>query len=232
MSRQIDGIPRPIDMKIVDPPTNTFEIDPNNGKAVRLLKSEFVKRFPTRASETSRYFIARGSHLSNTSQTTVDKINGNWVSAPTEKEALANAIVQYMQAELTAGNSFDYKSLSIQAFEIGMAQYPDDKPKAVRLIGELLGEKLGDSPEAAPVYHIYESIVGNYDKVQHFVRSAKSEYFGTSLGTDILQYGKEVKDLGKWLTGGGGTGFDWDDMKANNEGQAYGAKLKAEHQQD
>jgi hypothetical protein len=52
---------------------------------------------------------------------------------------------------------------------------------------------------------------------------------GGSTIADIKQYGKEIvfDEVPSWF--GDDRGFDSNDMKANNQGQAYGAKLYAQY---
>ena len=47
--------------------------------------------------------------------------------------------------------------------------------------------------------------------------------------TDLNQYGKEIffDEIPSWFTDD--TGFDWNDMRANNQGQAFGDRLHARY---
>ena len=97
-------------------------------------------------------------------------------------------------------------------------------------IGDIFGIKVEDcyTNEIYAFYHIYEALVrkssadAGYDKIQHFVYSAVTQYNSTKVGTDVRQYGAEIWDLRKGSSVWNDTKSD---MEANNLGQSYGQQL-------
>lgn len=84
--------------------------------------------------------------------------------------------------------------------------------------------------EGRAILHAYESYVTKsadtgFDKAQHFIVSATSQYKQGSLVTDAKQYGKETLDYVQSKFGKSSGGFDSNDMLANNRGQAFGKTL-------
>jgi hypothetical protein len=109
--------------------------------------------------------------------------------------------------------------------------------ESIRLNGadagvEAAGQAFGseDFSQGRAALHLYEALARRnehtgFDKVQHFVASAVSEFENTSIGTDIRQYGKEMilDEIPSWFTDD--VGYDPYDMLANNRGQAFGTEL-------
>jgi hypothetical protein len=96
--------------------------------------------------------------------------------------------------------------------------------KGIEEAERFFGRNVADSPSKA-AYHVYESLVGGWDKVQHFIRSATSEYKHGEIVTDVLQYGKELvlDELNSLISDD--EGYSEADMVANNRGQAFGREL-------
>jgi hypothetical protein len=171
-------------------------------------------------------YIERGNQLSITSKRTIDEINMPSIASPLVKFAL-----EKLQADAVSyGGAFPkeyYAEFSQALIKESISLYGPDR--GIEEAKIMFGRKIDSSPSKAP-FHVFESIAksdndSGWDKVQHFIRSATSQYQKGKIITDILQYGKEVffDEVPSWFSDD--TGFDSKDMLANNQGQTYGQKL-------
>ncbi len=196
---------------------HTYSIDPTTGKA----KHERLSLVQRQAG----HFIRRQGQLSPTSTKTIQQINN-----PKDAEPLIKFALEKLQSDAASfqGNfPGDYyvnfgKAVINESIRL---HGPDD---GIDKAQEYFGSEVDESPSAAP-FHVFESIARRdantgWDKVQHFVRSATTYYNHSEPTTDALQYSKEVWGAVKGLWDPTES-FDWNDMLANNRGQAFGHKL-------
>lgn len=179
----------------------------------------------------NRWVIRRRSGAEgNTSAATVEEIRD-----PDRLDPLRRAALQQLRLDAVAYQglfpSRYFVRFSRAVIETAIRYYgPDD---GVSRAGTGFGVEVSSSRSRA-VYHVYEAIVPrhagdeyrNWDKVQHFIRSAALEYELGALVTDVAQYGKELILDELWsAVSGGSDGFSSADMEANNLGQVLGAVL-------
>jgi hypothetical protein len=226
------SVPGPIGVSsstlAASPLTNIHEIGLKSGLAVALYEHQIKAKYAgndlaTRIAS-KQYFILRRGALSNTTKATIEAIND-----PTKADPIVGFAVRMLQkdaARLSGVFPPAYyvefsKAVINQA--IGMNRSKPDK--GVGLAWKRFGENVDNSGGVHPAYHVYESIVpidGDtlYDKVQHFVYSAASQYFCGRTMTDIAQYVGEILDA---LSPN--DVFSGPDMLANNRGQKFGEEL-------
>ncbi|MEO8940823.1 MAG: hypothetical protein ABI453_09775 [Isosphaeraceae bacterium] len=216
--------------------TNIFEIVRTTGKARRLNQSEVHARYLGLDIEaklqSKAYFILHASHLTRSSQETINRIND-----PSQCTQLVAFAVRKLQADAgSLGGSFPdgyYATLARAIIEEAISYTPANPDQGVDLAGKTFGLEVGEKPETLPAYQIYDAIArvnddNGYDKVQHFTRSAYLQYNYGKTATDATQYGKEIRDeIKSWYEGG--QGFDSKDMLANNRGQEFGEQLYAKY---
>ncbi|WP_432409198.1 SpvB/TcaC N-terminal domain-containing protein [Wukongibacter sp. M2B1] len=169
--------------------------------------------------------ILRNNRLSKTSQKTVEQINNPSLATPLMGFAIR--MLQRDTVQFQAAFPSDYytrfsKSIIKESIRLNG---PDS---GIEAVDKAFGSE--DFSQGLAALHLYEALARRdentgFDKVQHFVASAVSEYKNTSIGTDIRQYGKEIifDEMPSWFTDD--IGYDPHDMLANNLGQAFGAKL-------
>jgi hypothetical protein len=218
------------------PAVVVFQMDPATGKAVQISEAtarsalNLTPRAFSRAAGTATVVIMRNGFLSRSSQATVDQIN-NPATAP----AVIRTGLEKLQADTArlhgAFPADYYVEFARAVTEATLSQRRSDPDGAIDEVGNAYGTK--EFPRGQAVLHLYEALVAtndntHFDKVQHFLRSMKMQYDGTGITTDIAQYAKEASDeIQSWAPSvfGQHTGFDWNDMLANNRGQAYGQQL-------
>lgn len=108
----------------------------------------------------------------------------------------------------------------------------------VDMVEERLGVTLEDDNRQAPLFQIYEAAVrrsadSGIDKAWHFIKSAASQadevgglrMLLKKVGTDAAQYFKEIvyDEIPSWVNDD--DGYSKLDMRANNQGQAFGLEL-------
>jgi hypothetical protein len=154
-------------------------------------------------------------------ETLSEMINNN------SKEPLVQYAINQLRfdAEYSGGKFGQdyYKGFAKMLINRAVKIYGADR--GMQEVERLFAQKVENAPSKSP-YHIFEAIAAqggfNWDKVQHFTKSATMQYRDKSRPfplTNTAQYGKEIRDV---LTGGT---FDWEDMRANNEGQAFGQEI-------
>jgi hypothetical protein len=216
------------------PLTNIHEIEKTTGLAVALyehqVKAKYAGTDLAARLASKDYAVLRYDHhqkkynLSPTSKTTIEAIND-----PTKADPIVGFAVRMLQkdaARLSGGFPPAYYvtfSKAVIERAIGMNRAKPDK--GMGLAWKRFGENVDDSGGVHPAYHVYESIVpvdGDtlYDKVQHFVYSAASQYFRGRTLTDIAQYVGEG-----WDAMSPNDVFSGPDMLANNRGQKFGEEL-------
>ena len=205
-----------------------YKIDKISNRAILLSFSE-IEKLQDRINEQSGYFILRLNNvISKTSKETIDWINNpDLIQNKYIKQAMK--IFQKISAINNEYPNLIYRDLMKSLFEhfLSGAKDPDT---IIDEIGDIFGIKVEDcyTNEIYAFYHIYEALVrkssadAGYDKIQHFVYSAVTQYNSTKVGTDVRQYGAEIWDLRKGSSVWNDTKSD---MEANNLGQSYGQQL-------
>jgi len=176
------------------------------------------------------YFILRNGRLSRTTLKTIEEIND-----PSKASDLAQHALEKLRKDTAkfGGNFPENYYVEFSKSILNEATRKGDPDKGIQEAEAGFGSE--DLVGTKSVLHVYEALVPqnedtHFDKVQHFVRSATSEYgmlanitFGVS--TDIKQYGKEIfyDEIPSWFSDD--RGYDPNDMLANNRGQAFGEKL-------
>ncbi|TCC99005.1 SpvB/TcaC N-terminal domain-containing protein [Pedobacter psychroterrae] len=182
-----------------------------------------------RAIGSGEALISRNGRLSITTQRTVNQINDP-SSAPDLME-FGIRMLQRDTARYRGSFPADY-NVTFGRAVVNESIRLNGADDGVELAGEVFGSE--DHTQGMAALHLYEALARNgehtgFDKVQHFVASAVSEFENTSLGTDIRQYGKEIiyDEIPSWFSSD--VGYDSYDMLANNRGQAFGAELFTQH---
>ncbi len=199
-----------------------FTINPATGRAE--LAESSVSNEP-------RWSIRRsGGALSNTVERTIDQINTDGTDNKTSLVDLALSRLRSAATSYRGSPPPDfYATFGRGVIEDAFQLRPDNDFKAIELAESTFGRDVDVSPSAAP-YHVWEAIMRTgddtgWDKVQHFVRSATSQYLYGKYPTNTLQYGKEIfsDEIVGWFDGS--DSFSGQDMLANNRGQAFGERL-------
>jgi RHS repeat-associated protein len=207
-----------------------FSLSASTGRAERLpyedarailgvTSSQFEKDLAT-----GNALILRNGRLAITSQQTIDQINNPSKATPLMEFAIRK--LQQDTATFKGGFPSDYYA-SFSRSIISESIRLKGGDSGIEAVGEAFGSE--DFSQGKAALHLYEGLARRddrtgFDKVQHFVASAVSQYENTGIGTDIRQYGKESRDeIKSWFNDD--IGFDWHDMLANNRGQAFGADL-------
>ncbi|MEG4274721.1 MULTISPECIES: SpvB/TcaC N-terminal domain-containing protein [unclassified Microcoleus] len=208
-----------------------FTISSATGRAERLTYEDARSKLGLSGAEFERAIgrgdalILRNNRLSITNQRTIDQINNPSLATPLMKFAIET--LQRDTANFHGVFPTDY-SVTFSRAIISESIRLNGADSGIEAVGEAFGSENLSQGRAA--LHLYEGLARRgehtgFDKVQHFVASAVSEYENTSIGTDIRQYGKEIfyDEIPSWFTDD--TGYDPNDMLANNRGQAFGAEL-------
>jgi len=199
-----------------------FTINPTTGRA-ELTESSL--------STEPRWSIRRASgQLSNASERTIDQINTDGTGNKTSLVDLALARLRDAATTFRGAPPPDfYATFGRGVVEDALRLKPNNVFKGIALAESTFGYDVSESPSAAP-FHVWESTMRTsddtgWDKVQHFVRSATSQYVYGKHPTNALQYGKEIfsDEVVGWFDGS--DSFSGQDMLANNRGQAFGEKL-------
>lgn len=208
--------------------SHVYKINKKTGKA-EIVDVESIKDLLPKSSkkllEKGGDFIFRDGRLSITSSKTIAEINDSSKADLINKfaiEKLQSDAVKY-NGNFPENYNVDFSKAVI---EHGIKLYGPDK--GFEAVNEHYGVE--NLPDAKSVLQLYESIVPtndatHFDKVQHFIASAFAQYDKGGVYTDAVQYGKEIfkDEIPSWF--GDDIGFDPNDMKANNQGQAFGKKL-------
>ena len=194
-----------------------FEVD------ARTADAQIASITTGQAQEQGSYIRRPSGQLSRTSKRTLDEIANPSLAPAAAREALLQ-----LRADATAnGGSFPsgyYVGFGEAVMLRSMALNPSNPDSGVAKANEALGVEVEDAASKAP-YHVYESIVGNWDRVQHFVRSASLQYEYGEAATDVLQFSKEFfkDEVPSWVSDD--EGWSWQDWSANERGQAFGYSL-------
>ena len=201
--------------------SNVFEIEKTTGRARQITKQQLDEIYNNSVPDellSGAYFIVRmrtpPEHV-KTAMETIEMIND-----PSKCTKLVEHAVRKLQSDAGSYPDNYYINFSKEMFVKSISFSETDPDEGVNRAGKTFGEIVESTPQVLPAYHIYAALVETskdtgYDKVQHFSRSARLQYFNLKWYTDLLQYGKERLGLD----------MDWLDMKANNQGQKFGQEL-------
>lgn len=178
-------------------------------------------------------YVIRHGRLRNISFSTVQLIN-NLASIPSK---VVQEGVKKLQRDAHRFDGFFpqsyYAEFSIALFESALRDHPQDPDGAVKLTYDYFGVNVETVPVVLPAFQIYEAIASSasaaFDKVQHFVACAYLQYSRGEIEASLHKYGKEVRDEIKQRIWNQGNGYDHGDIRADEEGQNYGAQLYARY---
>ncbi len=208
-----------------------YRIDPNSGRAERVSHEDAQSQLHLSNQQFNRellkgeVLILRNDRLSISTQETISQINDPSRATP----LMAFAIRRLQQDATTLHGDFpsDYYVTFSRAF-IRESIRLNGADAGIEAVGKAFGSE--DFSQGRAALHLYEALARRdentgFDKVQHFIASAVSEFENTKIGTDIRQYGKEIffDEIPSWFTDD--VGYDPNDMLANNRGQAFGDEL-------
>lgn len=201
---------------------HTYVIDPTTA---------LIREVSTTEDTEDRWIIRRrNGEEANTSIATVEEIRDPDRAEPLPRVALRQLRLDAAEYQGAFPSRY-FVRFSAALIETAIRYFGPDE--GVSRVGTGFGVEVASTRSLAP-YHVYEAIVPlhtrdtyrNWDKVQHFIRSAALQYELGSIVTDVAQYGKELifDELWSHLSGSN-DGFSSADMEANNLGQVLGAAL-------
>ncbi|MCB0481265.1 MAG: RHS repeat-associated core domain-containing protein, partial [Flavobacteriales bacterium] len=226
-TRVATNVPNADNLKPVEPAeANVYQINKETGAAVKIDVSGLdLSKSDQAKLEKGGEFIYRNNRLSITSKETVNALNNPSEAGPLTEFALGKLKEDFKTYEGNFPENYyeDFgKALIEKSIELKGADSGIDAAQSFVNKDEF--------SEGMAILHAYESYVTQnadtgFDKAQHFIISATTQYNQGGLITDAKQYGKEVSDYVQSKFGKASGGFDSKDMLANNKGQAFGKAL-------